>query len=211
MIKLIAFNIAVLSAGVCIMTAEAEQNTETIVLGMGCFWGAEKRMRAIQGVIDVECGYAGGDLADVRSYEGVLMLEKLVQTGLSQARNHAEVVKVIFDPGQVSLETILIHFWENHDPTQGNRQGFDIGSNYRSAIYTLSQEQMAIAEKSKAIYEDALSKAGYPSITTEIMPLQHYTSAESYHQRYLQKNPHGYCGLGGTGVAYPREPEVDKQ
>jgi peptide methionine sulfoxide reductase msrA/msrB len=187
-----------------IMTANAEHKTETIVLGMGCFWGAEKRMSTIDGVMDIECGYAGGDEKDA-GYPDVLMLEKRIQAGISTARNHAEVIRVSFDPAKVSLETILIHFWENHDPTQGNRQGHDMGSNYRSAIYVQSLEQAAMAEKTRAIYQAALAKAGYPAITTEIAPLKNYITAEEYHQDYLRKNPNGYCGLGGTGVKYPGE------
>ncbi|PLA74186.1 peptide methionine sulfoxide reductase [Hydrogenovibrio sp. SC-1] len=182
--------------------SQTANKTESIVFAMGCFWGAEKRMSAIKGVLDVESGYAGGDQPQT-SYEQVLRLEKQIRMGMSQARNHAEVIKVTFDPQVVSLETLLIHFWENHNPTQGDRQGNDIGSNYRSAIYTQSPKQANLAEATKQQYQVALDKAGYPKITTEIAPLRHYTSAEEYHQNYLQKNPNGYCGLGGTGVKYP--------
>lgn len=184
-----------------IQTANA---SESIVFAMGCFWGAEKRMSAIKGVLDVESGYAGGDQAKT-SYEQVLNLERQIQMGISQTRNHAEVIKVTFDPQQVSLETLMIQFWENHDPTQGDRQGNDIGSNYRSAIYTQSPQQVQIAEATKQQYQRALDKAGYAKITTEIAPLRHYTPAEEYHQNYLEKNPNGYCGLGGIGVKYPTD------
>ena len=118
-------------------------------------------------------------------------------------RNHAEVVKVTFDPARTTLETVLIKFWESHDPTQGDRQGNDVGSNYRSAIYTHGQAQEAVALKTRDAYQQALTKAGRGSITTEIAPLKNYHPAEAYHQDYLKKNPQGYCGLGGTGVKYP--------
>lgn len=188
---------------------QARAATDTIVLGMGCFWGAEKRMAAVPGVIDVESGYAGGD-AEQAGYRDILQLEKAIQRGRSEQRNHAEVVKVSFDPERVSLETVLIAFWENHDPTQGDRQGNDIGSNYRSAIYTNSAAQQAMAERTRDVYQQALTATGYGAITTEIAPLEHYNRAESYHQDYLQKNPNGYCGLGGTQVAYPGQPARTK-
>jgi len=176
--------------------------SQSIVLGMGCFWGAEKRMSEIPGVLDVESGYAGGD-AEWGDYASVLSLEKAIRRGQSDQRNHAEVVKVTFDPRQVSLEQVLIGFWQNHDPTQGDRQGNDIGSNYRSAVYTTSDAQQQIAVRTRDIYQQALTEAGYGPITTEIAPLRHYNRAEEYHQDYLKKNPNGYCGLGGTKVAYP--------
>ncbi|MEF3193684.1 MAG: peptide-methionine (S)-S-oxide reductase MsrA [Halothiobacillaceae bacterium] len=176
--------------------------TEFIVLGMGCFWGAEKRMAEIPGVLDVESGYAGGDAEKV-GYHDVLALEKALRRGVARMRNHAEVVKVTFDPAVVDLETILIKFWENHDPTQGDRQGNDVGSNYRSAIYYTSERQKAVALKTRDTYQQALTKAGFGLITTEIAPLRNYNRAEDYHQDYLKKNPQGYCGLGGTGVPYP--------
>jgi peptide methionine sulfoxide reductase msrA/msrB len=186
------------------MTASAAHATtkpETIVLGMGCFWGAEKRMGELPGVLDVESGYANGDIEG--SYEVVLAHEKAVRRGQTQKRNHAEVVKVSFDPARVSLETVLARFWESHDPTQGDRQGNDVGSNYRSAIYTNSAAQQASANRTRAVYQAALEAAGRGSITTEIAPLKKYFKAEDYHQDYLKKNPDGYCGLGGTGVKYP--------
>lgn len=184
------------------MPTSTENSTDSIVLGMGCFWGAEKRMGEISGVLNVDSGYAGGDDTGAGYYD-VLGLEKQIRYGQSSKRNHAEVVKVTFDPNKVSLETILIKFWESHNPTQGDRQGNDVGTNYRSAIYTNSDTQLQIAKKTKTEYQKALSKAGFPKITTEIAPLKNYIKAEEYHQDYLQKNPNGYCGLGGTGVKYP--------
>lgn len=175
--------------------------TDSIVLGMGCFWGAEKRMAAIPGVLDVESGYANGDIAG--TYDAVLAHERMRQWGKSSLRNHAEVVKVIFDPAKVDLETVLIQFWESHNPTQGDRQGNDVGSNYRSAVYTHDASQQAVALKTRDAYQTALTAAGLGRITTEIAPLEKYFTAEEYHQDYLVKNPDGYCGLGGTGVKYP--------
>ena len=174
---------------------------DSIVLGMGCFWGAEKRMSEVPGVVDVESGYANGDIEG--SYQAILAQERALSMGKSSKRNHAEVVKVTFDPAKTTLETILIKFWESHDPTQGDRQGNDVGSNYRSAIYTHAQAQLDVAQKTRAAYQQALTKAGRGAITTDIAPLQHYFPAEDYHQDYLKKNPQGYCGLGGTGVKYP--------
>ncbi len=176
--------------------------TESIVLGMGCFWGAEKRMSEIPGVIDVESGYAGGDL-DEPGYRDILLHEKLLQLGISRKKNHAEVIKVTFDPAKVDLETVLIKFWESHNPTQGDRQGNDVGSNYRSAVYYSDDAQHALAIATRDRYQQALDAAGLPEITTEIAPLRNYVKAEEYHQDYLKKHPKGYCGLGGTGVAYP--------
>ena len=175
--------------------------TESIVLGMGCFWGAEKRMSALQGVVDVESGYANGDIAG--NYESILAHEQLMRSGKTRERNHIEVVRVVFDPKKVSLTQVLALFWESHDPTQGDRQGNDIGSNYRSAIFTQSDAQLQAALKTRDNYQQALTAAGRGKITTEIGPLTAYFRAEDYHQDYLQKNPNGYCGLGGTGVAYP--------
>jgi len=175
--------------------------TDSIVLGMGCFWGAEKRMAAIPGVLDVESGYANGDIAG--TYDAVLAHERMRQWGKTSLRNHAEVVKVTFDPAKVDLETVLIQFWESHNPTQGDRQGNDVGSNYRSAVYTHDASQQAVALKTRDTYQTALTAAGLGRITTEIAPLEKYFTAEEYHQDYLVKNPDGYCGLGGTGVKYP--------
>jgi peptide methionine sulfoxide reductase msrA/msrB len=178
------------------------QATDYVVLGMGCFWGAEKRMGEIPGVVDVESGYAGGDLPGA-GYQDILNHERALRTGKTTVRNHAEVVKVVFDPDKVTLETVLAKFWESHDPTQGNRQGNDIGSNYRSALYYHDANQKAVGLATRTAYQKALDAAGYGRITTEILPLKNYITAEEYHQNYLKKNPDGYCGLGGTGVKYP--------
>lgn len=183
------------------LNCNAQAATNSVVLGMGCFWGAEKRMAELPGVIDVESGYANGDIEG--SYEAVLAHEKAVQRGQTQKRNHAEVIKVSFDPAKVSLEAVLARFWESHDPTQGNRQGNDVGTNYRSAIYTNSDTQLAVANKTREVFQTALKAAGRAAITTEVAPLKKYFKAEEYHQDYLKKNPNGYCGLGGTGVKYP--------
>lgn len=186
-----------------LFSASAAQaaRTESIVLGMGCFWGAEKRMGELPGVVDVESGYANGEISG--DYQSVLMLEAARKRGLTDKRNHAEVVKVSFDPAKVGLETVLARFWESHDPTQGDRQGNDVGSNYRSAVYTTSERQRTAALKTRDAYQAALKQAGRGAITTEIAPLTRYFRAEEYHQDYLKKNPDGYCGLGGTGVRYP--------
>ncbi len=183
------------------ITLTNQPGTESIVLGMGCFWGAERRMSQLPGVLDVESGYANGDVAG--DYETVLAHERALKFGRATGRNHAEVVKVTFDPKQVTLTQVLAQFWESHDPTQGDRQGNDIGSNYRSAIYTQNEAQLKTAEQTRTIYQQALTAAGKGPITTEIAPLTTYYTAEEYHQDYLVKNPNGYCGLGGTGVKFP--------
>ncbi len=180
--------------------------TESIVFGMGCFWGAEKRMSQVEGVRNVEAGYAGGDAEKV-DYRDVLTTEQAIRRGDTDQRNHAEVVKVTYDPSETSLERVLAAFWQNHDPTQANRQGNDVGSNYRSAIYTTDSSQRRVAERTRDVYQRALTAAGFGRITTEIAPLRHYNRAEEYHQNYLEKNPNGYCGLGGTGVDYPGSDE----
>jgi len=184
---------------ICLFCGLAQ--AETIVLGMGCFWGAEKRMGELPGVLDVESGYANGDIPG--TYQAVLNHEKLIKQGKATARNHAEVVKVTFDPKRVSLEQVLAQFWMSHDPTQLNRQGNDVGSNYRSAIYTANAAQLAAARATRDTYQAALKAAGRGAIATEIAPLKRYFKAEEAHQDYLKKNPDGYCGLGGTGVKYP--------
>lgn len=183
------------------MMNDPNTQLDYVVLGMGCFWGAEKRMSELPGVVDVESGYANGDIEG--SYDAILAHERAVKMGRTSKRNHAEVVKVTFDPAKVTLETVLAKFWESHDPTQGDRQGNDVGSNYRSAVYTHTPAQLETANKTRAVYQAALTQAGRGSITTEIAPLKKYYSAEDYHQDYLKKNPDGYCGLGGTGVKYP--------
>lgn len=189
----------------CLITAgmsRAAGPVETIYFGMGCFWGAEKRLGDIPGVIEVQSGYANGDLKTA-DHASVAALERVRRSGQGDLRNHAEVVKVSFDPARVPLDRLLGHFWENHDPTQGDRQGNDIGSQYRSAIYTTQASQRPIALKSRDAYQAALSKAGYGKITTGIEPLKNYIPAEEEHQAYLKKNPNGYCGLQSTGVAHP--------
>jgi peptide-methionine (S)-S-oxide reductase len=166
--------------------------TEQAVFGMGCFWGAERRFWETPGVVDTTVGYAGGTTPDP-TYEQVC----------SARTGHAEVVRVVFDPAEVSYDELLRVFWEAHDPTQGMRQGNDVGTQYRSAIHTFSDEQQAAAEASRATYQERLKAAGYRDITTEIRHAPPFYAAEEYHQKYLAKNPNGYCGLGGTGVSCP--------
>ncbi|TDX29023.1 peptide-methionine (S)-S-oxide reductase [Modicisalibacter xianhensis] len=162
---------------------------EEIVLGLGCFWGAERLFWQLPGVYVTAVGYAGGFTPNP-SYEETC-------TGRT---GHTEVVRVVYDPAEIALERILQVFWESHDPTQGMRQGNDIGSQYRSAIYTTSEEQRREIEASRDRYQQALSEAGKGKVTTEIAPLDTFYYAEEYHQQYLAKNPGGYCGLRGTGV-----------
>lgn len=166
---------------------------EQAVFGLGCFWGAERKFWETEGVYTTAVGYAGGHTPNP-SYEEVC-------SGLT---GHNEVVLVIFDPHRVSYETLLKVFWESHDPTQGMRQGNDVGTQYRSGIYTYSPEQQAAAEASSAAYQQPLDQAGYSQITTEIITAPEFYYAEDYHQQYLAKVPNGYCGLGGTGVACPQ-------
>ncbi|MFZ5874797.1 MAG: peptide-methionine (S)-S-oxide reductase MsrA [Nitrospirota bacterium] len=165
---------------------------ERAMFGMGCFWGAEKRFWHTAGVYTTAVGYAGG-LTRNPTYEEVC-------TGLT---GHNEVVLVVFDPAAVSYERLLKVFWEAHDPTQGMRQGNDVGTQYRSGIYVFGKEQMASALASRDGYQEALRVGGYGRITTEILDAPSFYYAEAYHQQYLAKNPAGYCGLGGTGVACP--------
>jgi len=165
---------------------------EVAMFGLGCFWGAERKFWQVQGVYSTSVGYAAG-LTPNPTYEEVC----------SGMTGHNEVVRVVFDPKQVSYETLLKLFWENHDPTQGMRQGGDIGTQYRSGIYTTSSAQMRAAEASRTAYQAALTKSGMGQITTEIVPAPEFFYAEDYHQQYLSKNPGGYCGLGGTGVSCP--------
>jgi peptide-methionine (S)-S-oxide reductase len=165
---------------------------EQAVFGMGCFWGAERKFWETPGVYSTAAGYAGGYTPNATYRE--------VCSGMT---GHAEVVLVVFDPRVVSYEQLLRIFWENHDPTQGMRQGNDIGTQYRSVIYTMSPEQQQAAEASRAAYQDRLTAAGYGRITTEILPAPPFYYAEDYHQQYLAKNPQGYCGIGGTGVTCP--------
>ena len=167
-------------------------NTELALFGLGCFWGAERKFWQLQGVYVTAVGYAGGYTSNP-SYEEVC-------TGLT---GHAEVVRVVFDRQVISYEALLRAFWEAHDPTQGMRQGNDVGTQYRSAIYTYSTAQQAAAEASRERYRQLLQAAGYGPVTTEIVAASEFYYAEEYHQQYLAKNPRGYCGLGGTGVACP--------
>jgi peptide-methionine (S)-S-oxide reductase len=165
---------------------------EQAVVGLGCFWGAERKFWQTKGVYTTAAGYAGGPTPNP-TYEEVCS----GQTG------HAEVVLVVFDPAVVSYDELLRVFWEAHDPTQGMRQGNDVGTQYRSAIYTDGEAQQAAAEASRDTYQRALTAARHGQITTEIRPASPFYYAEAYHQQYLAKNPGGYCGLGGTGVACP--------
>ncbi len=164
---------------------------ETIFFGMGCFWGAERVFWSINGVYNTAVGYAGGK-TDKPTYEEVCQ----------GTTYHAEVVKVIFDPKVVKLIKILAYFWENHDPTQGMRQGNDIGSQYRSIIITTNNNQKREAKKTLYKYESILLKHGLNKITTEIKDFKNFFYAEEYHQEYLKKNPRGYCGLGGTNIKF---------
>ena len=164
--------------------------TEQIVLGLGCFWGAERLFWKLPGVYTTSVGYAGGYTPNP-TYEETC----------SGRTGHTEAVQVVFDPEQISLEAILKTFWEGHDPTQENRQGNDVGTQYRSAIYTTSDAQAAVVAKSAEAYGKALEERGLGPIKTEIAPAGEYFFAETYHQQYLHKNPGGYCGLGGTGVS----------
>ncbi|HEX9190009.1 MAG TPA: peptide-methionine (S)-S-oxide reductase MsrA [Vicinamibacteria bacterium] len=166
--------------------------TELALFGLGCFWGAERKFWLAPGVVSTSVGYAGGSTPNP-TYEEVC----------SGRTGHAEVVRVVFDPARVSYEDLLRVFWEAHDPTQGMRQGNDVGTQYRSAIYTYGEEQRRKAEASREAYQKALGAAGHGTITTEIREAPEYYYAEDYHQQYLAKNPRGYCGLGGTGVACP--------
>jgi peptide-methionine (S)-S-oxide reductase len=166
---------------------------ETAVFGLGCFWGAERKFWELgDGVYVTAVGYAGGSTPNP-TYE----------EACSGRTGHTEAVLVVFDPKKISYDGLLKTFWESHDPTQGMRQGNDIGTQYRSAIYTTSDAQMKAALASKAAYGKALAAKGYDAITTEIAPAGEFYFAEDYHQQYLAKNPGGYCGLGGTGVSCP--------
>ena len=168
------------------------EHLEVAVFGLGCFWGAERIFWRIDGVWSTAVGYAGG-FTPHPTYDEVC-------SGLT---GHTEAVQVVFDPAKVSFEQLLKVFWEGHDPTQGNRQGNDRGTQYRSAVYVTSAEQRAAVERSRAAFQDALRARGYGDITTEVAEAGPFYYAEDYHQQYLAKNPNGYCGLGGTGVSCP--------
>ncbi|MFW5899409.1 MAG: peptide-methionine (S)-S-oxide reductase MsrA [Jiangellaceae bacterium] len=174
--------------------AEPPTGHEEIVLGMGCFWGVERGFWQLPGVWTTAAGYAGGFTPNP-TYEEVC-------TGLT---GHTEVVRVVYDPGTLSLEQLFKAFWEGHDPTQGMRQGNDVGTQYRSAVYWTTEAQRTAAEATREAYAKRLADAGYGEITTEIAPLGGFWYAEDYHQQYLSeaKNPNGYCGVGGTGVSCP--------
>jgi peptide-methionine (S)-S-oxide reductase len=165
---------------------------DTVLFGMGCFWGAERKFWTIAGVLSTAVGYAGGTTPNP-TYEEVC----------SGGTGHTEVVQVVYDPAVVPFATLLKTFWESHDPTQGMRQGNDVGTQYRSAIYAATPAQLAEARASKDAYQQALLGAGHGAITTEIAGAPMFFYAEGYHQQYLAKNPRGYCGIGGTGVSCP--------
>jgi peptide-methionine (S)-S-oxide reductase len=165
---------------------------EVAVFGLGCFWGEEKTFWELPGVYSTSVGYAGG-ITPNPTYEEAC-------TGRT---GHAEVVRVVFDPAKISYDDLLKVFWEAHNPTQGMRQGNDIGSQYRSILLTTTPEQQAAAERSREVYQKAMSAKGYGEITTSIVPLDEYYYAEDYHQQYLHKNPYGYCPIHATGVPFP--------
>ena len=166
-------------------------NVEAALFGLGCFWGAERKFWQTDGVYSTAVGYAGGYTPNP-TYEEVC-------TGRTA---HAEVVRVMFDAAAVSYDELLRVFWESHDPTQGMRQGNDIGTQYRSVIFATSAEQLAVAQRSKTAYEAALRRAGHGAITTDVVVAPEFFYAEEYHQQYLAKNPNGYCGIGGCGVPF---------
>ena len=174
------------------MTTPFPSGLEQAIFGMGCFWGAERKFWQAPGVYSTAVGYAGGYTPNATYKE--------VCSGMT---GHTEVVLVVFDPKVTSYDAMLKLFWENHDPTQGMRQGNDVGTQYRSAIYTTSREQKRPAEASRDAYQKRLMTAGYGPITTEIADAPPFYYAEDYHQQYLAKNPDGYCGIGGTGVTWP--------
>lgn len=169
------------------------EGMQQVVFGLGCFWGAERKFWELDGVYTTAVGYAAGYTPNPGYQE--------VCTGKT---GHNEVVLVVYDPTKISFDSLLKVFWESHDPTQGMRQGNDVGTQYRSGIYTFNNEQHEQAERSRALYQEELDKHGYGIITTEILSAKEFYYAEDYHQQYLAKNPGGYCGLGGTGVGCPQ-------
>jgi len=179
------------------LKAPYPEGLETAMFGMGCFWGAERKFWQMDGVYSTAVGYAAG-ITPNPTYQEVC----------SGMTGHNEVVMVVFDPTLINYETLLKVFWESHDPTQGMRQGNDVGTQYRSGIYVYSPEQKKLAEASRDVYQEALKKAGLGTITTEIIDAPEFYYAEDYHQQYLAKNPGGYCGLGGTGVKYPENAKI---
>ena len=174
------------------MTTQLPTGFEAAIFGMGCFWGAERLLWQLEGVASTAVGYAGGHTVNP-TYKDICYLD----TG------HAEVVQVVFDPAQITYQQLLKTFWESHNPTQGMRQGNDVGSQYRSMIMYTTETQRVEALASKDVYNEQLSASRYPAITTEIIAATEFFMAEEYHQRYLEKNPNGYCGIGGTGVSCP--------
>ena len=174
-----------------------EAGTHQAVFGLGCFWGAERCFWQLDGVITTAVGYAGGSTPNPTYHE--------VCSGRT---GHTEAVLVVFDPARISFEKLLQVFFESHDPTQGMRQGNDVGTQYRSAIYTFNDSQSEAAKTFAELYETALKRSGYRAVTTEIAAAGEFFYAEDYHQQYLAKNPGGYCGLGGTGIACPRMESV---
>lgn len=167
------------------------EHCRELIVGMGCFWGAERCFWRLDGVYTTAVGYAGGYTPNP-TYEEVC----------SARTGHTEAVRILYDPGVVTLEALLTHFWEEHDPTQGMRQGNDVGTQYRSALYVPDAETLGVAESSMAAYQQALEQAGQGRITTELAQSVTFYYAEDWHQQYLHKNPGGYCGLAGTGVQY---------
>lgn len=184
-----------------LMSLQAKQ--ETIVFSAGCFWGVEKHFEHLPGVIDAKSGYAGGNYKNP-TYKSVLKYRYKTPRGI---KNYAESVKVVFDDSKISTDKLIRDFWELHDPTLGNKQGNDVGNNYRSAIFYTNENQHKIAIETKKEYQKLLSKAGYGEITTEIAPLDKFYDAESYHQNYLQKHPNGYCPNHATGVKFNKKIE----
>ena len=175
------------------LTEDSPDQFKEIILGAGCFWGVEKQFWDLPGVYNTLVGYSGGDTENP-TYEDVCYKET----------NHAEVVKVVYDPAEISLEVLLKIFWECHDPTQGMRQGNDIGTQYRSTIYTSDDSDLGLAKEMKDIYQSQLEKNNLNKITTEIEIVKNFYLAEEYHQQYLAKNPNGYCGISGTGCSFPK-------
>jgi peptide-methionine (S)-S-oxide reductase len=167
---------------------------ERAMFGMGCFWGAERKFWQLDGVYATAVGYAAGHTPNPTYRE--------VCSGMT---GHTEAVLVVFDPKKITFDDLLKVFWENHDPTQGMRQGNDVGTQYRSGIYCYGEEQRSAAQRSRDLFQQRLTAAGYGPITTEILPAPEFYYAEDYHQQYLAKNPAGYCGLGGTGVTCPTQ------
>jgi len=174
------------------LSADVPEGMEQAMFGMGCFWGVERMFWKLDGVYSTMVGYAGGYTPNA-TYEEVC----------SGKTGHNEVVRVVYDPAVISFDALLKVFWEGHDPTQGMRQGNDMGTQYRSGIYAYSDAQKIAAQASKAAFAPQLAKAGYGDITTEIVDAPEFFFAEDYHQQYLAKNPAGYCGIGGTGVSCP--------